>query len=353
MRILFTVDKLDRGGKEKQLLIVAKGLLERGNEVQIISQNPINPTNFYHEIGFPEKHILALATNTIQDKKKLFYQAINHFKPNIVLCWELRLQLWLYKKKFIFPIVNCSIRRGVHYSKLKARLISYYLAKKSSYTIANSKAGLNLYGLQENENTAVIYNAVNNPKVDATITFEELFDRKKEANDKLLVSVGGLYPHKNQVALLKSMKLSTNKNLFAIIIGNGSDRKKLETFIAQNNLSERVKLLGIKTNVEAYLQISDAFVNCSNGEGCSNAIIEAMVLGLPIITTPNGGTVEIAFPPITQYYKFNAIPELVKTFHQLTNKETINTSELKNWLEKFDETACIDQYEAFILRIIK
>jgi len=57
---------------------------------------------------------------------------------------------------------------------------------------------------------------------------------------------------------------------------------------------EYIKLLGRREDVDEIFQICDLFVLTSNhGEGVSNAIMESMAWGVPVIATKSGGTPEI------------------------------------------------------------
>ncbi len=136
-----------------------------------------------------------------------------------------------------------------------------------------------------------------------------------------------------------------------MIIGEGDQRKQLESFIENHKLSRQVVLLGRKERVLPYLKEADLYVNTSSGEGCSNAIVEAMHCGLPIISTPDGGTTEIAFPDTTQFFEFNNITELVSCIKNAPNKVEIDEKKLNQWLQKFDLELYLDKYESFIKRI--
>lgn len=69
-------------------------------------------------------------------------------------------------------------------------------------------------------------------------------------------------------------------------------RKKkieIEEYVAENNLIESVKFLGLQSNVYGYLHDADMFTLPSNYEGVPISLIEAMGTGLPIVATTVGG----------------------------------------------------------------
>ena len=70
-----------------------------------------------------------------------------------------------------------------------------------------------------------------------------------------------------------------------VILGQGSQRGKLESLIAKLGLTERVQLPGVLDNPFSTLKRADLFVLPSRSEGFGNALVEAMACGLPVIAT--------------------------------------------------------------------
>ena len=77
------------------------------------------------------------------------------------------------------------------------------------------------------------------------------------------------------------------------ILGEGEDRNILEKYIVQNNLQNIVFLPGFVDNPYAVLAKHDIFVCSSRAEGYSTAVTEALILGLPVITTDCSGMKEL------------------------------------------------------------
>lgn len=69
------------------------------------------------------------------------------------------------------------------------------------------------------------------------------------------------------------------------VVGEGSDRKELESMIKENKLENEFILLGQRVNPYPYIKKADVFVMTSRYEGKPIAVTEAQILGLPIITT--------------------------------------------------------------------
>jgi glycosyltransferase involved in cell wall biosynthesis len=77
------------------------------------------------------------------------------------------------------------------------------------------------------------------------------------------------------------------------ILGEGAERENLEKKIKENQLEEKIELLGFKRNPYVWLQQSDVFICSSRVEGYSLVIAEAMILGKPILSVDCAGPNEL------------------------------------------------------------
>jgi glycosyltransferase involved in cell wall biosynthesis len=78
-----------------------------------------------------------------------------------------------------------------------------------------------------------------------------------------------------------------------MIIGDGELRSELEYLAGLLGVLSRIRFIGNVKDTAKYLQASDVFVLASDRENQSNALIEAMACGLPVIATAVGGNKEI------------------------------------------------------------
>lgn len=117
----------------------------------------------------------------------------------------------------------------------------------------------------------------------------------KENIDSIIVSVGRLRPEKNHRMLIEAFhkikKDFPNYKLF--IYGEGPLRIILNSQIKKLELEDSVFLPGNVTNIHERISNSEIFVLPSNHEGLSNALLEAMLMGLPCISTNYEGVSEI------------------------------------------------------------
>ena len=123
-----------------------------------------------------------------------------------------------------------------------------------------------------------------NPSFDKSI--KNFNSKKKHNNIKTILCVARFEKQKNHMMLLKAFRLSLKKlksNL--VLVGYGSEKKKIIDFIKKNNLSERIKIVLNPPNVYDYYKNADLFVLTSLYEGFGNVLVEAGIFKLPIIST--------------------------------------------------------------------
>ena len=113
----------------------------------------------------------------------------------------------------------------------------------------------------------------------------------------LIVSVGRLVPWKGFTTLIEIIPQLLKKipSLKLLIIGSGPDEKKIENLIGKLNLHDHVIMAGSLEQkvLLRYLRVSDVFVLNTGYEGLSHQLLEAMSVGVPIVTTRVGGNPEI------------------------------------------------------------
>lgn len=102
-----------------------------------------------------------------------------------------------------------------------------------------------------------------------------------------IVSVGRLEAQKNQKLLIDAFALIAKDfpEYQLTIYGEGSLRKELEDYIKAKGLQERGSLPGSKNNIQEHIKDASLFVLSSDYEGIPNALIEAMAIGLPCVST--------------------------------------------------------------------
>ncbi len=213
------------------------------------------------------------------------------------------LMTWRYAKKNALPWVH--IEHGSDFATFNGRIktilgqlydytLGSFVLRQSDVNVANSKASAAFVKkLSGRDNCTVIYRGVDKETIHQVAPhsfFETHFPGKI-----VIGFVGRLIDGKGVFDLLQAFSRITTDTSICAIIGDGPERTRLEKFIAENKLSERVILLGEKpfTEAIALLKSFDIFVNPSYTEGIPTAVIEAALCHKTIIATDVGGTAEI------------------------------------------------------------
>lgn len=296
IKVIHLISSLQRGGRERQLATINKYTNKFNYPTKIIVFNR-SKNNYIAEYKIAYKDLYYLKSkNTI---KRLFEitKIYNEFKPDIIYAWGgFEATFGLSISPFInAKFINGSIRHGIVLFRRKHiwRLILLHLSK---FVVANSYAGLKANHLKKGY---VLYNGTdgsfqkNIPSENRLEMIYKIFPNYK--NELILISVANLVPYKDYFTILEALKKLSDKGyrFYYLIIGEGLIKRVITDKIEKFILKDNINLLGRINDVQNYLQIADIFIHSSLGEGCSNAILEAMAAGLPIIASDTGGTSEI------------------------------------------------------------
>jgi glycosyltransferase involved in cell wall biosynthesis len=124
--------------------------------------------------------------------------------------------------------------------------------------------------------------------------------------------------------IAKFAKFSTEKRVKFLIVGDGEDRRELETHSQQ--LSLPVVFLGWQTNVPSLMRACDLIICTSDNEGTPIALIEAQMLGRPVISTKVGSVEETLIPGKTGFtldFDANEFWQIIQYF--TTQKDVYET----------------------------
>jgi glycosyltransferase EpsD len=120
-------------------------------------------------------------------------------------------------------------------------------------------------------------------------------------NSFVILSVGELNKNKNHETVIRALSKITNKNILYFICGQGMLKNYLIELIQELGLSNQVKLLGFRNDLEEIYQTADLFAFPSYREGLSVSLMEAMASGLPIVCSDIRGNRDLVKKGINGY----------------------------------------------------
>jgi glycosyltransferase involved in cell wall biosynthesis len=116
-----------------------------------------------------------------------------------------------------------------------------------------------------------------------------------------LVMVARLDDQKDHRTLFAAIESLREKPWELVLVGDGPLEGELKQMAAASGISDRVRFLGLRNDVEAILAEGQIFLLISNWEGFPRSIIEAMRAGLPVIASDVGGVAEAVQDGTTGY----------------------------------------------------
>src|SRR6185369_9251614 len=223
-----------------------------------------------------------------------FGKIIKEFEPDILVTYLIHADLFgrVFGRIFGIKKIICSVRVKLIQWKylpllaldgLTSFLVNHY--HFNSHTVADMYLK---YFFLSNKKITVIPNGIEIAKY--KISIDKMKKRRELSipEDVFLIGcVGRLEKQKGQKYLIGAFSeiIKTHPQVFLILIGDGSYRIFLEKLAQTLELGNCVKFFGRRSDVPEILQTIDLFVLPSLYEGMSNAVMEAMAAGKPIITT--------------------------------------------------------------------
>ena len=298
MKILFCIDTMTKGGAERVIANLSNMFIKNGDRVSIV-------TLLKRDSAYELDKKIIFDTLSIKEGKKNVFSKIYHTIKNIK-------DMRKYIHNNNFDVVISFLPRASFYTALamfglKCKLIiserndpnSIYKTNfekfiyKKIYSFADgfvfqTKDAQKFFSKRIQDKSIVIPNPVN----DAFYIEKKVLKRKKH-----IINVGRLTEQKNQELLIYSFsefsEIYDDYKLY--IYGEGPLRKKLEQQIKKLNLNDKVFLPGNVDNIQDKIFDASMFVFSSDYEGMPNALMEALTLGVPCVSTdcPCGGPREL------------------------------------------------------------
>lgn len=288
-RYLFFVGTLGNGGAERVISILSSQMAERGMDVEVLTyyDRPV-----FYKVN-PKVKITAVEKCTGKNSKIANLLWIRkYFRENakIVISFLAPFNIMALVAKFgtgvpmIVADRNDPTKVPTNTVVRKLRDYLYMFADSVVLQTEKNKAYFNRIVQKK---SVVIYNPVDMKEyAEAAL---------KTPKEKKVVTAGRLMKQKNQKMMIDAFSsvLKEYPDYQLIIYGEGPYREELEAHIQQLGVSERVLLPGSTTQLYDSIKSAEIFLLSSDYEGMPNALIEAMCMGLPVISTKVSGATDL------------------------------------------------------------
>jgi len=143
----------------------------------------------------------------------------------------------------------------------------------------------------------IIY-SITNPDLEESVDLEKVKSIREEFKPlKIVGTAVALTKQKNIPNLIDAavIILRKRRDVVFLVLGEGVLETKLKKLVEKKGISDRFKFLGFKKDVENYIKAFNLFVLPSDYEGLSGAVLNAMLLKVPVVSTDAGGLSEVVF----------------------------------------------------------
>lgn len=191
----------------------------------------------------------------------------------------------IYRREIALPVSDTWSNR-VLYQRVITHVVANSCETKRNILINNPE-------LVPDTKISVIYNGINTQKFLQREARPMVY--KKIPGEILIGNAGRLSEEKGQMKLIKlAMLLNRHQLPFRILIaGEGKLKEKLKSAIRDNNLDEKVVLLGFIERIKDFYETIDIFVLPSKFEGFGYVLLEAGLSGIPVVAFDIGSSREI------------------------------------------------------------
>ena len=140
--------------------------------------------------------------------------------------------------------------------------------------------------------------------------------------------------------------------LKCIIIGDGPERESLQRKIDRTGLNDRIILTGFKSDAISYMSAMDIFILPSEREGFPRVILEAMLMGKPVIASKAAGSVELVIDKETGFlFHIGNTKELAERISTLLSSPELRREMGERGTKRVTENFSIEKYVAEVSQI--
>ena len=283
MKVLFYTGSFKHGGAERVMSILANGFVRIGHEVYIIQNDELkdpayrlDPKVLYLSLGGLRFNRVKSFVNPLRKLRSFLKQK----RPDVIISFFPDTVLFAKIMSFGTHIPIVFSERNDPKQTIrgwKMNFFQHFAIRNCDWLVFQTSMVRNYYKNYSSKSSVIL-----NPCEASQFSDLKIIERKKQ-----IVSVGRLEPQKNHRILIEAFdRIADEFSKYSLVIyGDGSLREDLYNLILSKKREDRIYLPGVVDNVASCIYDCSVFVLSSDFEGLPNALIEAMVLGIPCIST--------------------------------------------------------------------
>lgn len=286
MKITFLVANLACGGVERTVSYLSNYFAEHGCDTSIVC---ISDEQFYDidkKVQLVKLNIPSQCSGFFDRYEKIvlrflrIHRALKHLNPDCVICLDAELLRFIRVQRSLgrFKLIT-SERTNPLMNSDKQRMAKFKSYRNSDGVIFQTKRAQKCFPRDIAEKGIVIPNAVGN---------EMVFRAPKTiVRRKVITAVGRLTEQKDYPTLLRAFALflERHSDYTLEIYGDGALKSELRELILKLHIETEVELKGAVKDAVLYVSSSSCYVMSSLYEGMPNALMEALAVGTPCVST--------------------------------------------------------------------
>lgn len=296
--VVFVVMSMGCGGTERVVSQITDNLVQRGVNITVISLADVGP-DFFELASVIDRYRLGINHEGYGVLGK-----IRSYLTTIITLRQLLRSLKPKKVVSFLPTANIlalAASIGLRFERIVSERNDPYLQKEVNwvwrflrnitYPIADiitiNSIQAELYCQRFSRFSQVVF--LENPFVSRNSTAHK---REEHSRQKIILFVGRLVYQKGVDLLLECFRgsIACKENWKLVIVGEGSEMQNLKTYCTKLGLDRSVVWRGVVKDVSGLFQQASIFVLPSRYEGTSNALLEALSNGLPVVCTEKTGS---------------------------------------------------------------
>ena len=301
-RVTFVISGLERGGAERQLVVTANALADRGWNVTVVSYLPFSDTSLRWDLNDSNVNVISLNSPSGIGKYVDIVKAasvIRRSRPDILVGLMFH---GIMTARFVGRLIGVpAIVSSIHNEReipFRERIIRVTDRFTDAVTIMSNHLASQLADRRVSApfHTFVIPNTVDVERFDKGICRSRVrINLGVTDNGFLWLAAGRLAPAKDYPNLIRAFATLTRwrSDTQLLIAGEGPLRDDLSRQIDDLGLSDRVRLLGLRDDMPDLYRASDALVLSSAWEGMPVVMLEAMASATPVVATTVGAVPEL------------------------------------------------------------
>lgn len=286
MKLVILMGSLTMGGAERVATTLASYLSEHNVKTYLISfDNKESSYTLDKRVNFINNKVAINSGRIagIKQRLKFMFNCLNDIKPDLIftMFWDINLYAFLYKAfgKHKVKLIS-SERCNPNEIKGIEKYLKLFSSNKTDGFIFQTERAKSCYSKKVQAKSTVIHNAISNPLLKSV-------DESSIMTEKTITTMGRLEEQKAHDVMIKACApvLKKHPEYKLVVYGEGSLRKNLESLIESLNMQNNVFLPGNTQYAINEVAKSQIFLLSSRYEGMPNALMEAMSLGIPCIST--------------------------------------------------------------------